>query len=322
MANIEKIRVGETDYNIRVPNGSSLSLSSLTVTGNLTCSGTANLSVVTCKNGLNITTTANASQAYNIQQHSPSIPYLHVFKHSVFLPTFFRNLDEGTLSVSLYASENHTTYASMQNNTGTGFFYPLSSFHEFENYCTNRILLFDNNPTPNSFDFTPLFSMSTIQGTLSSAYTIKLALKDFTTTSTVSNVISNCSEILNFLTFEPGTTNRSFLIDTSTTLEIRDRSLGGITEFKPEALPATLIPISTSISDINIEDAFLQIVCFNGTDPDPTYNISYPVKLEYILTPLLSVEQVPYTRHRVYLITQIKFPEIFEAPNLVTPDVP
>lgn len=49
MANIEKIRVGETDYNIRVPDGSSLSLSSLTVTGNLTVSGTANLSVVNCE---------------------------------------------------------------------------------------------------------------------------------------------------------------------------------------------------------------------------------------------------------------------------------
>ena len=50
MANIEKIRVGETDYNIRVPDGSSLSLSSLTVTGNLTVSGTANLSVINFTN--------------------------------------------------------------------------------------------------------------------------------------------------------------------------------------------------------------------------------------------------------------------------------
>ena len=67
MANIEKIRVGETDYNIRVPDGSSLSLSSLTVTGNLTVSGTANLSVVKYT-PLSIPLSSNTtfSQLYNI----------------------------------------------------------------------------------------------------------------------------------------------------------------------------------------------------------------------------------------------------------------
>lgn len=47
MANIEHVNVGGQVYDIRVPNGSSLSLSSLNVTGTITAS-TANLSVVKC----------------------------------------------------------------------------------------------------------------------------------------------------------------------------------------------------------------------------------------------------------------------------------
>ena len=37
MANIEHVNVAGQVYDIRVPDGSSLSLASLTVTGNLTC---------------------------------------------------------------------------------------------------------------------------------------------------------------------------------------------------------------------------------------------------------------------------------------------
>lgn len=49
MATINKINVEGQDYDISVPDGSSLSLSSLTVTGDLTVSGTSNLSDATCR---------------------------------------------------------------------------------------------------------------------------------------------------------------------------------------------------------------------------------------------------------------------------------
>lgn len=49
MANkIDKINVGGADYEINLPTGATPTISSLTVTGNLTVSGTANLSVINC----------------------------------------------------------------------------------------------------------------------------------------------------------------------------------------------------------------------------------------------------------------------------------
>lgn len=49
MANkIDKIDVGGAEYEINLPDTATPTISSLTVTGNLTCSGTANLSVISC----------------------------------------------------------------------------------------------------------------------------------------------------------------------------------------------------------------------------------------------------------------------------------
>ena len=48
MAKIDKIQVGTTSYDINLPTTATPSITSLTVTGNLTVSGTSNLSVVSC----------------------------------------------------------------------------------------------------------------------------------------------------------------------------------------------------------------------------------------------------------------------------------
>ena len=49
MANkIDKIKVGTVSYDINLPTTATPSITSLTVTGNLTVKGTSNLSVVNC----------------------------------------------------------------------------------------------------------------------------------------------------------------------------------------------------------------------------------------------------------------------------------
>lgn len=49
MAKIDKINVGGTVYDINLPTTATPSISSLTISGNLTVEGTSNLSVINCK---------------------------------------------------------------------------------------------------------------------------------------------------------------------------------------------------------------------------------------------------------------------------------
>lgn len=86
MAVLNKINVGGQDYDISVPDGSSLSLSSLTITGGLTVEGTATLPDVTCGHtlveslsvigGINVTSGVFGSPHGYIRFFaSPSTPY-------------------------------------------------------------------------------------------------------------------------------------------------------------------------------------------------------------------------------------------------------
>lgn len=64
MAKIDKIQVGTTSYEINLPTTATPEISSLTITGNLTVEGTANLSVVNIEGNINSLMTKSALNIY------------------------------------------------------------------------------------------------------------------------------------------------------------------------------------------------------------------------------------------------------------------
>ena len=106
MPTIDKIQVQGTTYDINLPATAKPSISSLTVTGNLTVSGTANLSVVTFTN----------SAATGVVGSITAVAAGIILSNTRFIGIMARQLSISALTLSLQQGSN--TY-SLPNKSGT-----------------------------------------------------------------------------------------------------------------------------------------------------------------------------------------------------------